>query len=274
VISNVAAPAANLTSTGATVTWTTDEPADSQVEYGTASGNYSNSSPLDETDVTSHSVTLSGLAASTTYYYRVKSRDPSGNLATSAEQTFHTWTLLPPLNIFIGVPDDDVEQRFNSSPAGQMAMGGGTLEFNADHLGFRFNSVPLPANARILAAYLQGTTKVTGSTSVTVRGERSANAAGFTSSNNNLTNRTQTNAVSGAWSVNITALNQTISSPSLKTIVEEIIGLSGWTSGNAMVFMIGGTGLSGMPGIYSYESANSEGNLNKRAVLHIEAEVP
>src|SRR4029077_3949372 len=42
--------------------------------------------------VVSHVVTLSGLAASTTYHYRVKSRDAAGNLAISADFTFTTAT--------------------------------------------------------------------------------------------------------------------------------------------------------------------------------------
>jgi hypothetical protein len=40
--------------------------------------------------VTSHSQSLSGLSAGTVYHYRVKSRDASGNLATSSDFTFTT----------------------------------------------------------------------------------------------------------------------------------------------------------------------------------------
>jgi hypothetical protein len=40
--------------------------------------------------VTSHSVSLSGLAASATYHYRVRSKDAAGNLASSGDQTFTT----------------------------------------------------------------------------------------------------------------------------------------------------------------------------------------
>ncbi len=40
--------------------------------------------------MTGHSLTLSGLAASTAYHYRVKSRDPSGSEAVSGDQTFTT----------------------------------------------------------------------------------------------------------------------------------------------------------------------------------------
>jgi GH18 family chitinase len=87
VISNVSST--NITSSTATITWTTNETANSQVEYGTTTA-YGSSTTLDASYVTSHSQSLSNLSASTTYHYRVKSTDPSGNLATSANFTFTT----------------------------------------------------------------------------------------------------------------------------------------------------------------------------------------
>lgn len=86
-ISNVAA--SDITETGATITWTTNEASDSQVEYGTTTS-YGNSTPINTSRVTSHTVALSGLTPSTLYHYRVKSRDAAGNLATSGDFTFTT----------------------------------------------------------------------------------------------------------------------------------------------------------------------------------------
>ncbi|HVP05113.1 MAG TPA: S8 family serine peptidase [Dehalococcoidia bacterium] len=87
VISNVAA--GSLAATGATITWTTNEPANSRVEYGLTTS-YGTLTTLDSNLVTSHSVTLSGLTASTTYHYRVLSADGSNNPATSGDFTFTT----------------------------------------------------------------------------------------------------------------------------------------------------------------------------------------
>src|SRR3989441_8215142 len=84
--------ASGITSTSATISWTTDEASDSQVEYGTTTA-YGQVSALASALVTSHSVGLSGLSASTVYHYRVKSRDAVGNLATSADVTFTTAAL-------------------------------------------------------------------------------------------------------------------------------------------------------------------------------------
>ena len=91
-----AVSAGSITSSGATITWTTDRPTTSQVEYGTSSL-YGSSSALSPSLVTSHSVTLTGLAASTTYHYRVDSKDAGGNLSTSTDFTFVTAAPAPPV---------------------------------------------------------------------------------------------------------------------------------------------------------------------------------
>jgi hypothetical protein len=92
VISNVVQ--SGITSDGATITWSTDEASDTQVEYGTTTA-YGYSSALNSSLVTSHAVTLAGLSASTAYYYRVRSRDAAGNLGLTAAGPF---TTLAPAN--------------------------------------------------------------------------------------------------------------------------------------------------------------------------------
>lgn len=74
---------------GGSVAWTTNEASDSQVEYGLTTS-YGQSTSVNSSLVTSHSVVVSGLNASTTYHYRVKSRDAAGNLATSGDNVFNT----------------------------------------------------------------------------------------------------------------------------------------------------------------------------------------
>lgn len=85
----ISAIASSPSQTTATISWTTDESADSQVEYGT-SASYGATTTLDTSLTTSHSVPLSGLTASTLYHYRILSRDAAGNLASSTDQTFTT----------------------------------------------------------------------------------------------------------------------------------------------------------------------------------------
>lgn len=81
--------AIDITSDGATITWTTDEDSTSQVDYGTTEA-YGSSSILDSNLVQEHSVILTGLDAETLYHYQVKSQDAAGNEATSEDKTFST----------------------------------------------------------------------------------------------------------------------------------------------------------------------------------------
>ena len=94
-ISSVNASA--ITSSGATITWTTDEASTSQVDYGVTIS-YGQSTPLNSTLVTSHSVSLTGLSASTVYHYRVRSKDAASNERLSADVTFTTASSSPPNN--------------------------------------------------------------------------------------------------------------------------------------------------------------------------------
>jgi hypothetical protein len=87
VISNVTE--ASISTTGATLTWTTDEGATSQVEYGLDT-TYGSSTTLDSNLVTSHSSNLAGLKPGKTYYYRVISKDAANNEAISGGGTFST----------------------------------------------------------------------------------------------------------------------------------------------------------------------------------------
>jgi peptidoglycan/xylan/chitin deacetylase (PgdA/CDA1 family) len=79
----------NIGPNSATITWTTNEGATTQVEYGTTTS-YGSTTGLDSALVTSHSAALSGLTADTTYHYRVISRDAAGNQAASGDYTFTT----------------------------------------------------------------------------------------------------------------------------------------------------------------------------------------
>lgn len=78
-----------ITSSAATVTWTTDEGATSQIEYGLTS-QYGSQTAVDNRLVSSHSVQLTGLSAGTGYHYRVVSADSSNNTARSSNNTFLT----------------------------------------------------------------------------------------------------------------------------------------------------------------------------------------
>lgn len=84
-----AVAALGITPTTATLTWTTNEESDSEVEYGLDTSYGSSTAPY-QIPFISHSFPLIGLKEGTPYHYRVKSRDPAGNLAVSGDFTFTT----------------------------------------------------------------------------------------------------------------------------------------------------------------------------------------
>jgi chitodextrinase len=79
--------ATNIMYSGAQIMWTTDDPADSVVLYDTTTASFANTS-TSRCDaggmVTSHCVNLTGLSASMSYYYKVRSTNGAGYVA---EQT-------------------------------------------------------------------------------------------------------------------------------------------------------------------------------------------
>ncbi len=87
IISNV--QTSNLSATAATITWTTNEASDSQVEYGLTTG-YGNMTPLETMLLTNHAVALNGLTKNSTYHFRVKSKDAAGNPGLSGDFSFTT----------------------------------------------------------------------------------------------------------------------------------------------------------------------------------------
>ena len=118
--------AGSITTSGATIGWTTDVGATTQVEYGTTIA-YGTSTTLNATLVTSHSAPLTGLSVSTLYHYRVHSKNSAGTESVSGDFAFSTnnTTDTTPPSVSI------------SSPSGGATVGG-TLSVTAsasDNIG-------------------------------------------------------------------------------------------------------------------------------------------
>jgi LmbE family N-acetylglucosaminyl deacetylase/regulation of enolase protein 1 (concanavalin A-like superfamily) len=87
VINDASVTAAPGAGSSATVSWTTDEPASSEVSFGKTSS-YDDGTIAGPAEVASHATVLHGLKCNTVYNYRVRSVDPSGNASTGANKTF------------------------------------------------------------------------------------------------------------------------------------------------------------------------------------------
>ncbi len=85
-ISNIVV--SGISDSQATVSWDTDLSTNSVINYGTTTDYGQNKS--DSSYVQSHSLTISGLTANTTYHYDVSGADSSGNGSDAGDNTFVT----------------------------------------------------------------------------------------------------------------------------------------------------------------------------------------
>ena len=84
----------DLSDESVTVIWTTDEPSDSIVSYGTNT-TVLGSLAFDNSLVISHSIQLTGLTTGITYYFQVESTDASSNTAIDNNGGLY-YTFIPP----------------------------------------------------------------------------------------------------------------------------------------------------------------------------------
>ncbi len=105
VISNV--QITNITTSSATIIWTTNEASTSQVEYG-LTASYGNLTTLNSNPVTTHTVNITGLSGYTRYNLRVRSRDAATNEAISANYSFTTSNTSPTVISFSANPTSGV----------------------------------------------------------------------------------------------------------------------------------------------------------------------
>ncbi len=91
VISNIQVAA---TDTTAIITWNTDKPSNSVVNYGLNSDYGLNSNNADQT--TTHSLSLTGLNSNTAYHYQTKSADSDNKTGISGDLVFTTKAIEPP----------------------------------------------------------------------------------------------------------------------------------------------------------------------------------
>lgn len=110
-----------LTDTSFRIDWTTDVPTDSRVEYGSTVPNGDAGLVYDKSKVsgdltTEHSVVVNGLAANTTYHYRVLSGAPGYKTVSSFDGVFIT---PPPARPFFengGFEDTNVQGEHTLAP--------------------------------------------------------------------------------------------------------------------------------------------------------------
>lgn len=206
------------------------------------------------TDVTATSVTATVPAGATTGDVTVTVDGESNGLPFTVVESL---TLVVPLSSDL---DDAEEGALNGAMAlesSDLELGeydtwtqtdpntGLEVEQGVQVIGVRFNNISIPAGATILSATIQFECDATGSEDVelTIFGEKSTNAAAYEDhpALYNISNRTKTTA-SAVWSVapwlNVGDRGLAQRTVDLSDILTEIIGQSGWSSGNSISFIM------------------------------------
>ncbi|MCB0502945.1 MAG: cadherin-like domain-containing protein, partial [Bacteroidetes bacterium] len=109
-------------------------------------------------------------------------------------------------------------------------------------VGYRFGNVQVPQGAKIIDAFLRVTSATTTETTsvIHIEGEAADNAAVFANTINNISSRART-AETTTWSNSKALLDgREMQLTGLTGIVQEITDRAGWSSGNAMAFILSG----------------------------------
>ncbi|MHC4107028.1 MAG: hypothetical protein ACYSTY_02970, partial [Planctomycetota bacterium] len=163
------------------------------------------------------------------------------------------------IDVRVDASSDDAEQSGSS-----MDLTSGGLDFGDNELGMRFKGIPIAQGSTITNAYVEFVSEQNDSTStdITFWGEDIDDAPTFTSSANNITNRTTTTA-SVPWnSVPNWNSGNTYQSPDLSTIIQEIVDRPGWVSGNDLVILSNATG--------DRDALTYDGSSTEAPLLHVE----
>ncbi len=141
---------------------------------------------------------------------------------------------------------DDVEEN---SVDGLINSGSGDLDLLVDGgevfaaVGIRIPNISVPSGAVITNAYLQfvADEAQSGTTNITIAAEDTGNAAALTTTAYSITSKTKTSA-STAWSPLPWTLQSTYQSADISPVIQELIDRGDWSTGNAMTFILEGTG--------------------------------
>ena len=146
----------------------------------------------------------------------------------------------------VSAGEDDAEENLT---AGSVSISSSDLELINDgtdqRVGIRFSGIEIPKGATVTKAYIQFTAHETsaGSGTLSIRCQAADNAPAFTTTQYDITSRPRTiqNVLWSppAWNAGQAGENQR--TPDLSAIIMEILSRPGWTSNNAIAFIVTGT---------------------------------
>ena len=213
-----------------------------------------------------------GTVASTEIFVRMHSKDEAefSNLeiehisGTGLEKVVIVGgevSLTQTVSLRVSQSSDDAEERVSN---GAVDITSSDLELirdgsNDQIVGIRFRNIEVPMGAIVQNAYIEFTAKDAGTstTQLTISAQDNVNPGAFTTSTSNISSRAQAAEVVD-WTPGTWSEETTYQTPDLSEIIGVIVGKSEWASGNAMVFIIEG---SGTRNAHSYDGTTSKAPL-------------
>ena len=159
-----------------------------------------------------------------------------------------------PLN---GNDHSDAEE----DPGGDVKLENDKLELGQmPWVAYHFTNVTVPQGATITSAYVEMCAADSSSedTDLTIFGHDADNAAIFSSSTDDISDRTTTSASITWANVPNWSMNNWYQTPDFASVVEEIVGRGGWSSGNAMVIMFRSDDTDGKRLVIAYDDDPSK----------------
>jgi hypothetical protein len=152
------------------------------------------------------------------------------------------------LEVRVAASTDDAEEN----DSGSVDLSSSDLEMvyyevGNQTVGMRFPNVVIPQGATIVNAYVQFQVDETGldPVSLTIAGEAVSNTLSFENVSGNISAWTRT-AASVAWSpapwLVVGEAGPDQQTPDIASVIQEIVSLPGWSSGNALALIITGDG--------------------------------
>ncbi len=168
------------------------------------------------------------------------------------------------LDLRISQSSDDAEERLDE---GDMLLTSSDLELGDRErqvVALRFEHVTIPPGASVTSAYLEFISdgRDRAATSLIIRGHAIDHTPPFTPTDYNISDRITTTA-EVLWHVPPwTTVGEPYQSPNLYKIVQEVINREGWLSGNALAFIMMGSGVR--------TSESYDGQADQAPLLHLE----
>ncbi|MCK5148277.1 fibronectin type III domain-containing protein [bacterium] len=231
--------ASSLSASEITLTWSDNSSNEMgfKIERKTGTGNFIE---LGLTGANTTTYTDRGLASATSYVYRIRATNSTGDSGYSNELTATTDALMYESRIMHSI--DDVEEYY-----GVMNLYSSDIDiaFEGEYLniGLRYRNVTIPPGAQIQSAYLQFTADEvkTGSTTLHVHSEAHDDSPEFSTSHGNLRSRSfSSNSVTWsppAWNT-VGESNTAQRTPNISSVLQEVIDRIGWQSGNALMLKL------------------------------------